>query len=1221
MFIIHFYLVSGSTPSSRSKRKGSEFVFSLQSSISPTNRPENNYISSIEDLMQILFSQQEFYSEELYEKIMIMDSTEHYNIDRKTLINFRDQLSRMISFITNIYKTDDSTKNNIDSEKYQQFILAIASISIRTLQKLVQESEFISEEYFIKCCDILAIIISSYSHNITTLQYHKFHELIQLFSQSLSVIKISNNIAASNMRIFLNACLSESMKPLRIDILSLISKLLVVCQTYHSFIEDISVFVIQQSDHFTFITNSIFYLPYELLHNILKEKLYSSLLESYEKTIIQGLEAIINSFIRPFLDRLSDKHLSISTITSRLLHNSIQSLLTNHDPIDLLIIHCILYNIFTMLEILKSSDPDIISHILDILIDIGPSITIHKSKDPHKQTLHDAISKTNIDIYSINILLYESSTLFNTPLDEYIKLFDKESLPIDDPLPIMNQLFAQLLQPIIFGLVSILLSLSGHSSATIRSKSIRGLTNIFPSIYNVDHPNIHQLMHTCIKHRLHDDSGLARDASFEFLSKNHNLFIDPYSLLSFQQDILNRLSDTSISVRKRCIRLLSDLYKVCILDRQIILDYLLSCLFDKETTVREISQSTMLKCFTIHNDTDFNTLSTMLYNHISVIDDQTSRDHIISCILRLPESFISMFIDHLIKQSIISELHSCYLLDALTSITTETSILQPHHTIMLIQHISNMKPHQTLHHVLNILIHSLPYITTLSKSTCIDLEKTLFSMLTRFPDFIIDPAIHLIGILIQKNLSIIDPIESLWIKLYETILKYINGNPIPIPMISRSLYICSLVTRYISNIHESLSDCSTKLIDVISSIYGNREANIAISDMCIHSLGNVLICFPKLVLSMNVKQMIERALSNTSTQITCLSFLCKIMIQIDSASLESLKDNDPSSIAAAIAQMYYPLMLPCITTRNIQVQSAAIKLMNVFFSSGLLHPGLVAPYYIFIESINNEHLMFISKDTLMILRDRHSGFAYSRIKDSIVLLYEYLRPHNGFIIKDESRISLLQSHFMATRSKKILKLEFFRMISSFFEWPDNILSSLSIYNDMNFLKFVIEIIGYLILKTEDEVIMLLKILIKIMLTSGCVILNIVRSNDMKQVKHVAQSLLWLNELIYSIKQAYGITDKYYSSIIENNKKQVAEKPVQRTLVALNLGYDTLLDTDTLIDKLEDVVYEQTMSDEEYSNVKSKKKKKGIRSTRNRRGNASMIVDDEKSSEDELDLDE
>jgi hypothetical protein len=350
-----------------------------------------------------------------------------------------------------------------------------------------------------------------------------------------------------------------------------------------------------------------------------------------------------------------------------------------------------------------------------------------------------------------------------------------------------------------------------------------------------------------------------------------------------------------------------------------------------------------------------------------------------------------------------------------------------------------------------------------------------------------------------------------------------------------------------------------------------------------------------MLLNPTIRQIMDDAIQFneiSNVRILCLSILRRLMANIsnavsggnsaynDSASNGALGDSDPSPIAAALAQIYAPGALSLVLKKEEPIQIQAILLINELFSFGLLHPGMIAPYYIFLEATQQEELVVHTKESIKVLREKYPSFAHGRIREAIEYLYKY--SYNNNQIENP-----WQSYYDYVRQKKALRLDFFRALASFLDWN----GKGNVLQDKEYSRKIIKWICALVLYTEDEAYMLLEVLYSVFTGTGNTVLNVLRSSaQRKGAIEAGRVVVWICDGIGYIESRYGCSGV-----------RGVEKATDRALVANERVGELVLkeldhmDVDMTIDRLEDILDDRNGSDEEYAESKKKKpnnKKKG-----------------------------
>jgi hypothetical protein len=1117
--------------------------------------------------------------------------------------------------------------------------------------------------------------------------------------------------------------------------------------------------------------NAQFSFPFELLYRSLDLFIcYSSkasIQQSSENSTIamdqslyyQDGTLIIQEFLKPLIFRILEKEDSTFQILRHLFYRALDISFSSQNIIGIWISRIIFQQLFNVCEPIKiqtsgsdSSEQiirllDIFSEFEQILLDVlcknrSKNIRSDNSEASYLpvlfKRLFESVPKSlglyimcqELENYSkthyacseiIQSLVFEDRALSITPR-EYL------TLNLDQELSLFLQnIHYSIIYPCIHTLGSFILTVTMNQAGNIRSKAIRGLHCLLNIVFQFNNDNLllvkpeypNKLGATiwqCIKYRTKDESGVVRDAAFEFIMKNHLLLSfgsnQRSMLFTFYDEICAHLSDSSVNVKKRCIKLLGELYrdKDCShRERSFIFGLLFSRLGDSESTVKELSQSILLQCCKAHFCTflsdsatedrtgdacNFEMLTNIMYAHFSSTSQESLQLVFLKTFVKpllstadvdhdSDTDFSHAFMSYITEKSIIADLSSCCLLSSITKLFPE-SIKKEHCPLLLntlidqheqlnrfisVQHgqedgtISSEIGHkyQTMYHLLCIIQHILPATTIISRTVTLNLDRALFSMLSKYPEWMLESIIQLMGKMIGQELSSIAPVSALWDRfeniLSRSIIYESKEQAFPPALISRSIYLASLLIRYIpwnDDIPGSANDaaddpiCSGNVASKLRKIciwiplYFSHTL-LSTKEASMRGLQQILLYRPRLLLTDDsIKQVVSIALTLKNTGSVsypslcslCLTLLHRIMLKIidlvqrnsslldedtitrnhesssfDPANTESLgsfgvKDSkDPSSIAAAIAQIHTQNILKCLLVNVEPIQLQAIQLVNDLFNFGLLHPGIISPYYLFLEATHNPKLAHLSRPTLQLLRENHSAFVHSKLKDAIWFLFQYYSTYPS------QYESLLQPYFLSVRSKRSLKFEFFRMLASFFVWgsASNLMQALT---DLPFSAFILHAITALVFHTEDEPFFLLKSLYQTLLSSTQAVLSVLRTSSSKVAisknAHIAsQSLIWLNHSIHVIQESYSISDSAYASMsitfLDSKSTKVFERPISRLQnIHFDLSSSTLkdLEIDNLIDTLEDLLqdaHKSPSSDEDYSEERDQRVAKNPRS--------------------------
>ncbi|KAG5361846.1 Sister chromatid cohesion protein [Yarrowia sp. C11] len=136
-----------------------------------------------------------------------------------------------------------------------------------------------------------------------------------------------------------------------------------------------------------------------------------------------------------------------------------------------------------------------------------------------------------------------------------------------------------------------------QSKIQIRSRALKSLTTLLS--YD---PKIMQLPYVAnsLKSRLVDASASVRDAAVEIVGKY--VLLQPTKTTQYFESLFERVSDMSLGVRKRVLRLLRDLYATDI-DSSVKLEIIEKLLYrteDEEESVQELATSTLKEMWFVH---------------------------------------------------------------------------------------------------------------------------------------------------------------------------------------------------------------------------------------------------------------------------------------------------------------------------------------------------------------------------------------------------------------------------------------------------------------------------------------------------------------------------------------------------------------------------------------------------------------------------------------------
>ena len=337
-----------------------------------------------------------------------------------------------------------------------------------------------------------------------------------------------------------------------------------------------------------------------------------------------------------------------------------------------------------------------------------------------------------------------------------------------------------------------LVQLSTDEAPTVRVKALRGLATILGAV--PDFSRTEPSFFKAIGHRLTDDSVIVRDVAMEVITKSVPVYLDLISL--FRRDILLRMVDSGVNVRKRAVKLIKEVYLCCSGEEEApfrieLARSLFQKFLDPESSIKDTALRIARELFLFsgqdlpmsRRDIHLPLSSLSMSERVQLMDSISILSQAFSDLDNDTTLFVLLFDQTVIPPGLpglmleaIFDLHTdtnqlpCLTLIRLLA-TWRSELLVPYFSVLVRPFLQEMdrdrKSHQEAsYHHLELLNNVVRIMHSISRETVVQLERSLISMLFKHSEKLVSLSVQVLGTLANKELCNIQVLANLWHKLY-----------------------------------------------------------------------------------------------------------------------------------------------------------------------------------------------------------------------------------------------------------------------------------------------------------------------------------------------------------------------------------------------------------------------------------------------------------------------
>ncbi|KZT11764.1 uncharacterized protein LAESUDRAFT_733751 [Laetiporus sulphureus 93-53] len=199
-----------------------------------------------------------------------------------------------------------------------------------------------------------------------------------------------------------------------------------------------------------------------------------------------------------------------------------------------------------------------------------------------------------------------------------------------------------------------------------------------------------------------------------------------------------------------------------------------------------------------------------------------------------------------------------------------------------------------------------------------------------------------------------------------------------------------------------------------------------------------------------------------------------------------------SGVSSAVVQRYLNPILQAALSKNMQIQSAAVDILNFTIKQGLAHPLQSFPVIVALETSPNTSFSARASALHTILHSKHTSLLNARYVMSARASFDYqkqlgLGEVQGYRMSP-GPTALLQKWYSLVREKRATRQDFLKALVKVFDVEPTAKMSqtliTSIKDDVAFIRYMAENFAALEYKTQEEVLTVLKYLTAVLSTTG-----------------------------------------------------------------------------------------------------------------------------------------
>lgn len=351
-------------------------------------------------------------------------------------------------------------------------------------------------------------------------------------------------------------------------------------------------------------------------------------------------------------------------------------------------------------------------------------------------------------------------------------------------------------------------------------------------------------------------------------------------------------------------------------------------------------------------------------------------------------------------------------------------------------------------------------------------EKILLGFLNRFSDQVTDVCVKILSLFLDRNYISSNLMICLWIKLAETLTEFAGGSIVtPKIVLRRSFFLFTLICRYLPlekfTEHASTAKLFSKIhsapsyaFDLLKPLLSHEDGSV--KEFAHYALSNLYFDHPEYTIEKSVLEVIQEESSvdviRTILKGLCVAFTSSIKslkLQTDQVNPHSTDAEDSTSLLSTLSSSHLPLIKASMLSQDEDSQLYAVELFYIIFSNGLVHPSVVVPYYIFLETIQRPALHEAIASGLEMVRNRYSNYSSLSLKEGLALSFEYYSfatkgAPKGYVEFDNGfSCSVLQCYFDEIRKRKSKRHEFFRNVIGLLQSEDRKIVELTVVHTIS----------------------------------------------------------------------------------------------------------------------------------------------------------------------------
>ncbi|OLL25749.1 Protein rad9 [Neolecta irregularis DAH-3] len=720
-----------------------------------------------------------------------------------------------------------------------------------------------------------------------------------------------------------------------------------------------------------------------------------------------------------------------------------------------------------------------------------------------------------------------------------------------------------------------LIQLLDAPQIVLRTKALKALGHI-----SLSDPSVlsRTSIKTAVAHRMSDTSPQVRDSALDLVGKYVQM--QPALAKGYFQYIAERLTDPGLNVRKRAMRLLKELYIRG--DQEIKIEIalrLIPCISDSEEGTREFASKTMDELW-FESDTTMPVVANkkQFYHKAAVIIKSISKLGRFSPLvydlvrpknkpenLGILKSFVHAIYELLLQsQSANDNIED--KIECLSAIAVFVRVaplaIDCSHLVSLQVELES-KDQTVLYLVLTIYRSTLPSLANIPKSFLINIQKTLLGKMTTFFTRVLKEAVPVICAVSEKTNEMQ--------RITATILSCLNGISVAknlainneIVSYSRNLALllvllglfgqnCDLdraeldLGKLVDNTKfESVNDYITDTI----SLFCNYCCHEDIQKSAIQGLCFLCSTNSSLFLKSSVLKSMDRVFSsdNQKHKITLLKGLHEYLLleeqrmmiaaenekfsqQVNAATLNrENRINQDSGVATSLMQRYLDSILTAAMGQDLQLSFVAVQIIQSIVAQGLANPRNCMGTVIALQTSADARIREINIMLHTELNAKHESLIETCCVSGVRSIFEYQNSMTGDtqgFIDGSIRLSHLTALYKILKTNRISKKKFFNgLVTSLGMDP---MSNTITLEDVRYTKFVVEALSCLDFATLEEVLLVIHVLDRHLVTTADSILQSVES----MLLEVSSSMLH-GAVLYSaifilkkhLKQMYGLSEQ------------------------------------------------------------------------------------------------